>query len=174
MPKIGQSDVPWAAYVRNRLRNSVNRLYIFYLRAVWHMDIGAETRVSLSARLDKTNPKGIHIGRQCSVNFDVAILTHDFVNRVHRDVHIGDRCLIGARTIIYPGVRIGDSCIVSAASVVMKDVPAGSLVAGNPARVMESGIETGPYGYLVKRAKPETADRSNVAVLATGAGSPKS
>jgi exopolysaccharide acyltransferase PssR len=48
-------------------------------------------------------------------------------------------------------VRIGDHCVVAAASVVMKDVPSNSLVAGNPARIMEKGIQTGPLG-IIKRA----------------------
>lgn len=41
---------------------------------------------------------------------------------------------------------MGDSCIVAPASVVMKDVPSGSLVVGNPARVIESGLTLGPWG----------------------------
>ena len=58
---------------------------------------------------------------------------------------------MGARSIIMPGVRIGDNCVVAAASVVMKDVPANCLVAGNPARILEKGIETGPLGIISPR-----------------------
>lgn len=47
-----------------------------------------------------------------------------------------------------PGVVIGDGSIVAAGSVVTKDVPARSIVAGNPARVIRSDIDTGPYGRL--------------------------
>jgi maltose O-acetyltransferase len=53
--------------------------------------------------------------------------------------------------LIYPGVTIGDHCIVSAAAVVMKDVPSNCVVAGNPGRVVETGIQTGPLGYKLKR-----------------------
>jgi acetyltransferase-like isoleucine patch superfamily enzyme len=116
------------------------------------MDIGRGVNISLSARLDKTNPRGIHIGEFTSVTFEVAILTHDFVNRRHLDVRIGKNCLIGARSIIYPGVTIGDHCIVSAAAVVMKDVPSNCIVSGNPGRVVETGIHTGPLGYRLDPA----------------------
>jgi serine acetyltransferase len=50
-----------------------------------------------------------------------------------------------------PGVKIGDNCVVAAASVVMKDVPANCQVAGNPARIMEKGIHTGPLGVITAR-----------------------
>jgi acetyltransferase-like isoleucine patch superfamily enzyme len=107
--------------------------------------------ISLSAKLDKTNPRGIHIGRYSVVAFGAAVLTHDYVNRRDRDVHIGDDCFIGAHAIILPGVTIGDNCIVAAASVVARDVPAGSLVAGSPARIVESNLRTTHYGVRIPR-----------------------
>jgi acetyltransferase-like isoleucine patch superfamily enzyme len=119
---------------------------------VWKMDIGEGSIISLSAKLDKTNPRGVHIGKYSVVAFGAAILTHDWVNNRHRDVHVGDNCFIGAHAIILPGVTIGDHCIVSAASVVARDVPAGSLVAGNPARVVESNVKTTHYGVRSSQA----------------------
>jgi len=110
------------------------------------MDIGEGTRLSLSAKLDKTNPRGIHIGKYTAVAFGAAILAHDSVNNRNRDVYIGDNCFIGAHAIILPGVSIGDNCIVAAACVVARDVPAGSFVAGNPARVVEHNVKTTRYG----------------------------
>jgi acetyltransferase-like isoleucine patch superfamily enzyme len=128
------------------VRSVVVMLRRQYLVRVWRMDIGEGTVISLSAKLDKTNPRGIHIGKYTVVTFGAAILTHDYVNSRDRDVHIGDNCFVGAHSIILPGVTIGDHCVVSAASVVARDVPAGSLVAGNPARVVEHNVKTGPYG----------------------------
>jgi acetyltransferase-like isoleucine patch superfamily enzyme len=115
------------------------------------MDIGEGTAISFSARLDKTNPRGLHIGKYTVVTFGAAILTHDHVNNRNRDVHIGDNCFIGAHSIILPGVTIGDHCIIAAASIVVRDVPAGSLVTGNPARIVESNVKTDHYGIRSSR-----------------------
>jgi len=43
---------------------------------------------------------------------------------------------IGANSTILPGVAIGEGALVGAGSVVVHDVPAGAVVAGNPACVI--------------------------------------
>ena len=144
--------VPLATQVRDWLREVVLGLRRRYLTAVWKMEIGEGTAISMSAKLDLTNPQGIHIGTYSVITFGAAILTHDYVNKLHREVRIGDDCFIGAHSIILPGVTIGNGCIVAAGSVVARDVPAGSLVAGNPARIVEHNVQTTRYGVRVTRA----------------------
>ena len=140
------------AKVRTLLhRNIVQPLMMFLYRRVYGMDIGNDVRISMGARLDKTNPKGIHIGDFTAITSGAAILTHDFVNRLHADVHIGRNCFIGYGAIVLPGVRIGDSVIVTGNSVVGRDVPSNSIVMGNPARVVENNIVTGPWGIRLDK-----------------------
>jgi acetyltransferase-like isoleucine patch superfamily enzyme len=132
-------------------RKLVQPSMMFLYRRLYRMDIGQEVRISMSARLDKTYPKGIHIGDFTAITSGAAILTHDFVNRLHTDVYIGRNCFIGYGAIVLPGVRIGDSVIVTGNSVVGRDVPSNSIVMGNPARVVENNIVTGPWGIRLDK-----------------------
>jgi acetyltransferase-like isoleucine patch superfamily enzyme len=112
------------------------------------MDLDPTCDFSLSARFDKTFPRGIHVGAESYVAFDAAILSHEMIRALYAHTRIGQRCFIGARSLIMPGVTIGDGSVVAAGSVVIKDVPARSIVAGNPARVIRSDVDVGPYGRL--------------------------
>ena len=114
------------------------------------MDIGKDVRVSLRARLDFTNPRGIHIGDGTYVAFDSVIFAHDMSRLLHTHTYVGSNCFIGAQAIIMPGVRVGDECIVGSGAVVTKDVPSGSIVAGNPAKIIRSGIRTIRWGILAE------------------------
>lgn len=51
-------------------------------------------------------------------------------------IEIFDNVFIGANSTILYNVRIGPNAIVAAGSVVVNDVPEGSIVGGNPARVI--------------------------------------
>ena len=54
-------------------------------------------------------------------------------------VRIGNHCWIGAGAIILKDVDLGDGCVVGAGAVVTKSFPAGSVVAGVPARLIREG-----------------------------------
>jgi len=131
-----------------KLRRIVVDARRFYLNRFWGMNIHPTADFSLSARFDKTHPRGIYVGEESYVAFDAAILAHDTTRRMYRDTRIGKRCFIGARSIILPGVTIGDHCIVGSGSVVTKDMPAYSIIAGNPARVIRSNNGLDPYGRI--------------------------
>ncbi len=49
---------------------------------------------------------------------------------------IRKRASIGSNATILCGVTVGEGALVGAGSVVTRDVPAGTVVAGNPARVI--------------------------------------
>jgi galactoside O-acetyltransferase len=51
-------------------------------------------------------------------------------------VSIGDDVWVGAGAVILPGVAIGYGSVVGAGAVVREDVPEGTVVAGEPARVI--------------------------------------
>jgi serine acetyltransferase len=150
------------AVVRRELRPMFSELRRLYFNKIWGMDIASGCRISFSAKLDKNYPRGIHIGQDTAINFGACVLAHDTVRGMHVDTWIGKECNIGAQSMILPGVRIGDNCVVAAASVVMKDVPPNCLVAGNPARVMEKGIQTGRLGIMKRTVRADFGTASSV------------
>jgi acetyltransferase-like isoleucine patch superfamily enzyme len=155
-------DLPLAgAARRNGARPSTARRLILALRRIViaarvsllrraGMEIGRDCLISLRARLDHTNPRGIHIGDGVLIAFDAIIFSHDLARHFHADTFIGDNCFIGAQAIVMPGVRIGANCIVGAGAVVTRDAPAGSVLAGNPARILRSGVVTQKWGILAE------------------------
>lgn len=146
-----------------RLRNRLLRLRTWSFRTFYGMDLSPDVRVSFKARLDKTNPRALTIGSQTYVAFAAIILTHDFSTaRFATDFDgrttIGAHCFIGAGSIILPGVTVGDHSVVGAGAVVSSDVPACSLVVGNPARVVRTGIMTQGHGVIIDRGQPVRSD----------------
>jgi acetyltransferase-like isoleucine patch superfamily enzyme len=51
-------------------------------------------------------------------------------------VSIGSNCWFGVGCVVTAGVRVGDRCVVGANSVVTTDLPSGVVAAGAPARVI--------------------------------------
>ncbi len=102
------------------------------------MRIGKQTSIALMVMPDTMFPERISVGDNTVIGFNTTILAHEYLIEEYRlgDVEIGSRVMIGANSTILPGVKIGDDAIVSAATLVHKDVPAGSMVGGNPMRII--------------------------------------
>lgn len=56
------------------------------------------------------------------------------------EVVIGNGVWLGNNVIVLPGVHIGDKSIVGAGSVVTRDIPPYSIAIGNPAKVVKKYI----------------------------------
>ncbi|KKN02481.1 hypothetical protein LCGC14_1117250 [marine sediment metagenome] len=89
----------------------------------------------VDGQIDGVNPQLVTIGKYCVVGSRSALLTHCPI-RGAKPVVLSNYVWIGYGVLILPGVTIGECCVVGAGSVVTKDVPGGSVVAGNPARVL--------------------------------------
>ena len=64
---------------------------------------------------------------------------------------------IGAHATFFQAFAWG-RMIVGAGAVVTKDVPSGSIVSGNPAVVIRSGVKTGKWGI---RRDPQVGSRAS-------------
>jgi sugar O-acyltransferase (sialic acid O-acetyltransferase NeuD family) len=51
-------------------------------------------------------------------------------------VKIGSGTLLGAGSVVLPGIIIGENCIIGAGSVVTKNIPSNKTVYGNPAKII--------------------------------------
>jgi acetyltransferase-like isoleucine patch superfamily enzyme len=95
----------------------------------------------------------IHIGDHVNIGGGVRIYDHDFHSLDAADrrdpvrntgncrsepVTIGNDVFIGAGAIVLKGVTVGDRTIIGAGAVVtLRDIPPDSVVAGNPARILD-------------------------------------
>lgn len=102
-----------------------------------------------SITVDYTRPCLIEIGEYCKITGGVTILTHDYSRSVLRRKYgpiigegrktvIGNNVFVGMKSIILMGSRIGNNVIIGAGSVVSGCIPDGTVVAGNPAKVIKN------------------------------------
>ena len=136
--------------LRNFIRFVFLSLKYLVFVHIYGMKISKTARISWGTKLDKTNPKGIHIDQESYVASGAIIFTHDYCRGIHFDTFVGQKCFIGANAIIMAGIKIGDSVIVGAGAIVTKDVPSNCIVAGNPARIIRENIKTGKFGKLIE------------------------
>ena len=80
------------------------------------------------------------VGKNCHVGAG-AVLAGVIEPASAKPVVVEDGVLIGANAVVIEGVRIGAGAVVAAGAVVIEDVPAGTVVAGCPARVIKQKDE---------------------------------
>lgn len=108
-----------------------------------YIKIGNNT--SIGDRTEIHSGKEVIIGNDCNISWDVVIMDRDYhklnsQKEIYKPVHIKDKVWIGCKAVIVKGVTIGEGAVVAAGSVVTKDVPCNTLVAGNPAKVIQEDI----------------------------------
>lgn len=134
--------------VRLFLTKIVQRLRYFMYRAKGY-DVHITCELERGLNLDRANPRGIHVGHHTILTSRTTILSHKLIPLKSQgryggefvDTYIGNWCVIGIGATIMAGVHIGDQVVVGAGAVVTRDVPSNCIVAGNPARVIKTGIE---------------------------------
>ena len=76
-----------------------------------------------------THDGGVHVLRKLTGNKKL-----DYFGRIK----IGNNVFIGNNATIMPGVSIGNNVVIGYGSIVTKDIPDESVVAGIPAKIIET------------------------------------
>ena len=88
----------------------------------------------------------VEIGEDATIGRDVVIRSFDGHTiqkpdyKISEPIKIGKHVWIGQGAKILKGVTIGDGAIIASGAIVTKNVPAGSIVEGIPAKVIEENI----------------------------------
>ena len=119
-----------------------------------------------------SEPYLVSIGDHSRIAANVSFITHDIINgmfasdptvksklginktefRFHMGtIKIGEYVMIGSNSTILYDITIGSHSIIAAGSVVTKNVPEGSIVGGNPARIIGSYYELAKKRNGLKR-----------------------
>jgi maltose O-acetyltransferase len=111
-----------------------------------NVTIGRKTFINEGCFFDSTAK--INIGDECDIACSCCFITttHSINKNDERragkpmcyPISIGNKCWIGARVTILPGVKINDGCIIAAGSVVNKDCESNSLYGGVPAKFIKA------------------------------------
>lgn len=114
--------------------------------ARWGKFHSVGSNVYINCGCNVTDPTLVRIGSNVGLS-DCTLIGHDGVVALieicygkHLDsvgyIDIKDNCFVGHGAIVMPRVTIGPNAVVAAGAVVTKDVPPGTVVGGNPAKVI--------------------------------------
>ena len=124
------------------------------IRAPYRLVIGKGSIIGDNAILDARND--LRIGKNVNLSSNVSIYTeqHDYRdpmflynNKENKAVVICDRVWIGNNVIILPGVKIGEGAVCCAGCVVTKDVAPYDVVAGIPAKKINTRPQSLQYKF---------------------------
>jgi len=129
---------------------SANRLgnYLEHTTHIGGVEIGDHSYIGPFAVIQRAVLGNTRLGTGCHIDCHVVVGHGSTLGeRVCVAAHtvicgtcsIGDNAWIGAGSIIRESITIGAGAFVGIGSVVVKDIPAGVMVSGNPAKVMENG-----------------------------------
>ena len=107
-----------------------------HCRGEGRISIGDDSYVNRRSRIFAAQE--VRIGAHCMVAWDCTITDWGGFDAPHAvaPVWLEDGVWICCRAVILGGTHLGRGCVVAAGSVVQGEFPAGSIVAGAPAKVV--------------------------------------
>lgn len=103
-----------------------------------HVKIGNSVRIHSQVFI----PEYSVLEDECWIGPNAVLTNAKYPNRPDtkqnlKGVRVERRAVIGANATLLPGIKIGEGALIGAGSVVTKDVPPGSVMAGNPAKLLK-------------------------------------
>ena len=134
----------WRAWLLRRfgatVGNNVRVRRTVRVEIPWHLSLGDDVIVGDGVILYALGPITVGPRTMLSQHAHLCAGSHDYrypeFPLLRPPITVGTDCWVAADAFVGPGVTIGDRAIVGARSAVFKDVPAGVIVGGNPARVI--------------------------------------
>lgn len=125
--------------------HNFNYLKLFHPKASIskRVTIGVGTVVMAGATINSQ----VEIGKHCIINTNSSVdhdcFLEDFVHispnvSLAGDVSVGVGSHIGIGACVVQGIKIGKWCTIGAGAVIIKDVPDGSVVVGNPGKIIKT------------------------------------
>ena len=138
----------WTLYKKIRTSQFANAHPESYAKSVGVILKGKVYFHTTPINMFGSEPWMITLGDNVHITSEVRFITHDGgVLPLRREIPdleitepivVGNNVFIGVRSIIMPGVHIGDRCIIAAGSVVTKDVPPNQVWGGVPAKFIKT------------------------------------
>lgn len=144
-----------------RLCNRFSKINpIGFLARIWYKKIQVKYgfQIPFTTRIGKglflphygnivINPK-VLIGENCNVAQGVTLGQINVGDKAGCPA-IGNRVWIGANAVVVGNIKIGDDVLIAPLSYVNFDVPSGSVVLGNPGKIVGDKGSSGYVNYLV-------------------------
>jgi len=134
----------------NQIREKIAQVISHRPGSIIHPSVTVDTKVHIDEGTVMLHgaiiQRDVNIGKHVIVNTGASIdhdcSIHDFSHIAPHatlcgNVEIGYGTLVGAGSVIHPGVKIGKWCTIGIGAAVMRDVPDFSVVIGNPGRVIK-------------------------------------
>jgi acetyltransferase-like isoleucine patch superfamily enzyme len=116
------------------------------IKASGSLIIGPNTHIATGCFIT-AGPGTLEIGPDCLIGPNCVITTNEYLysrldvplrlqGSVAKHTHLGRNVFVGANSVILAGACIGDNVVIAAASLVSGKVESGTVVSGNPAKVV--------------------------------------
>lgn len=138
------------SFVKRIILKFCSRSYAISLFRKEGVTIGNGCDIDPSTKFG-TEPYLITIGDNVRITGDTCFFTHDgglwVIRNIYEDyknadkfgrISLGNNVSVGWGVTFLPGVKVGNNVIIGAGAIITKDIPDNSVVAGVPARVIET------------------------------------